>query len=150
MSKIAIFGVLSALLIAAIYSSSVAFGATVCFKPKGQDKTTFCTSNISEKWYECTLGADGIRHCKEIPNTLTFTDDSMPPDLKNALDIAVQESQNTTKVPKTGILDEPGALSDDGSTDNDESTENGDDTEVPNGLGGLNDGDDAPTINPGQ
>ncbi|HJU77970.1 MAG TPA: hypothetical protein VJ599_00195 [Nitrososphaeraceae archaeon] len=50
--------------------------------------------------------------------------------------IAPGESGQNTKVPKTGILDEPDSLSDD------ESAEDGDDMEDSN--------DDEPTINPGK
>ena len=43
-------------------------------------------------------------------------------DLRNALEnteleTAIQDTQNDTKVPKTGILDEPGALIDNGSNE---------------------------------
>jgi hypothetical protein len=93
---------------------------------------------------ECSQ-SDGEWSCTD-PAPLKGAPEVLPENLKDALDVVIEESQNTTKAPKTGVLDEPDALSDE------ESTENGDDdTEVPKGLGGLNedDDDDAPTINPG-
>ena len=58
----------------------------------------------------------------------------MPPELDNALDIAMGESQNTTKVPTTGLND--GGLSKD-----DDTSDTSNDTKVPKDLGGLNDDD---------
>jgi len=51
---------------------------------------------------------------------------------------------NDTKVPRDDFLEDDGLSTED-------STDTNDDTKNPNDLGGLNDdGDDAPTINPGQ
>jgi len=145
-AKIAIFVIISAVFAAsistAISNSPVAFAATACFKVKGTE-THFCTSSVSEKWYECTLDKDGVRRCVEVKAVI---DNSIPPDLKDAIDIATEESQsNDTKVPRGDFLEDRDLLIDD-------STDTNDDGKGPNDLGGLNDDDygDAPTINPGQ
>jgi hypothetical protein len=107
-------------------------------EPKDADDifTLYCT--------ECIQGTDGDWSCIAAP--AKGAPEALPEGLQDELDLAIGESQNTTKVPETGVLDEPDALSD----DEDESTENGDDdTEVPKRPGGLNNDDDAPTINPG-
>ena len=85
-----------------------------------------CTKDSNGKW-SCQGGEDVVR------------ESTLPPALNDALDAAIQESQDTTKVPETGVLDEPDALSDD------ESTENGDDTKVPHEDILPDDGE--PTIN---
>ena len=146
-TKIAIFGVISAVLVTAIYSSSAYFvSAEILTDCSGDKKTQRCSTYDTEfndfsNW-TCTKNPDGKTW--KCVKAKIVTEGSIPPELSDALDVAIEESQNTTKAPKTGVLDEPGALSDD------ESTENGDDTKVPKGLGGLNeDDDDAPTINPG-
>lgn len=69
-------------------------------------------------------------------------DSSLPPELKDAIDIATEEeSQDTTNGPKIGILDDLLTESDTSDTSND--------TKVPKDLGGLNN-DNGPTINPGE
>ena len=53
------------------------------------------------------------------------TGSAIATDLRNALEnteleTAIQDTQNDTKVPNTGILDKPGALSDDASNEDDD------------------------------
>jgi hypothetical protein len=151
-TKIAIFGFVSTILVAAIYSSSAfvqfAFSEAYCaHSPDGNRYTCIVTWPKGVYVGNCTKDSAGKVTCKITD--VVRQESSLPPDLNDALDNAIQEfpnaaieeSPNDTKGPKTGVLDEPGALSDD------ESTENGDDTKVPKGLGGLNNNDGL-TINP--
>ncbi|HJR84990.1 MAG TPA: hypothetical protein VJ772_06430 [Nitrososphaeraceae archaeon] len=138
-----IFVIIGSFLLAAIYSSSTYFVFAAETECKSTSKRT-ATCQVTEdngdftRWV-CEKNPDGKTwQCAELKQAITGA--SIPTELQDALDIAVQESQNTTKVPKAGILNQPDDLSDD------ESTENGDDIEDPND--GFN--DDEPTINPGQ
>ena len=129
-SKFVILVIIGTLLVAAIYSSSVSVvyaARTVCWNvPDG--KTTFCTNTGTEKFVRCDL-ISGKWVCKMM-STAPSTD--IPPALNDALDATIGESQNTTKVPKTGILNDGGLIQDDKNGDNN-------DTNVPKDQGGLND-----------
>ena len=144
--KIVISVFISTILVAAIYSSSAYFvsGAVFTHCDYSTDgKRAYCQvidtedSEIFEM--QCTKNPDGKTWNCYQPNTKIVTEGSVPPELGDALDLAIQQSPNPTKGPKTGLLDEPGALSDD------ESTENGDDTKVPREDILPDDGE--PTIN---
>jgi hypothetical protein len=129
------FVTVSAFLVAAIYSysSSVAFAqaTTACFQPKGTN-TLFCTASNTEEWQQCILNPiSGDWVCvkmtdekKKAAQIVT----SVPPKLQDALDIAAQESQNTTKVPK-GLLKDGGVLSNDNEDEESPDVSPGDDNE---------------------
>ena len=157
-SKFAIFAAISLSLVTVGYGSSI---SEVCAVPR--DSEIECTyknlelTKVECCWWtapedaddifrlmcsECSRGSDGEWSCSD-PGPPKGAPQVLPENLKDALDVAIEESENTTKVPETGVLDEPDALRD----DEDESTENGDDTKVPKGPGGLNN-DDGLTINP--
>jgi hypothetical protein len=147
-TKLVAFVTVSVILVGAIYSSSAyfVFGVTDTVCVSTSKTTTFCQVIEDDKVVlsmDCKKNPDGKTwRCDQAKSEMTGG--SIPPELTDALDVATQDIQaNDTKVPKTGILSEPGALSDDGSD------EDGEDTEVPKDPGGLNDEDDAPTINPG-
>ena len=157
-AKFAIFAAISLSLVTVGYGSSI---SEVCAKPVRSEVRCEYTNQEKTKvqccyWTEPEHADDIYRQycseCTRVGNTGDWSCSDpakaapqvLPENLKDALDAAIGESQVTTKVPETGVLDEPDALSDD------ESTENGDDdTEVPKRPGGLNNDDDAPTINPG-
>ena len=128
------FVTVSVILVGTIYSSSVliAFGIWDCVTaPNAYDQ--ICSQTIKGNFIEmlyCYEDHRGDLICITVYETKTG--DAIAPGLRDALEnteleTAIQDTQNDTKVPKTGILDEPDALRD----DEDESTENGDDTEVP-------------------
>jgi len=138
-TRFLIFAIISTVLLAGIYSSSTAFAA----KSKVTGITTSCTS-VSTTVTVCTT----VDHdYKDISQWKCTTSDggktwscskaaagkeAMPPELDNALEVALGESQNTTKVPKGDLLNDGGLLKEDNNGDDN-------DTNVPKDQGGLND-----------
>lgn len=129
------FVTVSVLLVGTIYGSSVsiAFGVEVnCdYAPNGID--SICMTSEGGKFTKveyCYPDKDGKEVCILVYQAKTGS--AIGTDLRNALEnaeleTAIQDTQNDTKVPKTGILDEPGDLSDDGS--NEDGDEGGSDEE---------------------
>ena len=143
-TKYSIFVIISALLVAAIYSysSSIFFVSAATTSCSATSKTTTTCVVQDDKGlsaWDCKLNKDGKTwSCKQAK---TMTGGSIPPELTDSLTVATEDTQNNTKVPKTDLLNDGGLLKDDDTAD----TSN--DTKVPKDLGGLND-DDGLTINP--
>src|SRR5213594_763323 len=97
-----ILSIVSTLLVAAIYSSSVAFGAQEyvmsCSYTKDK-KTSFCSDNDPENndVWRCDKQKNGTWKCDKLP---AARGGSIPPDLSKALSIATESVVNVTKVPK--------------------------------------------------
>ena len=128
-TRFVIFGVIFALLVAAIYSSSthLVFAEIISICDGDlNNKTYFCglwnsVTNEYSGW-KCTRNPTGGQDT--CVKAKIVTKDSMPPWLNDALDAAIQEeSEGDTDISN--------------------------DTKVPKGLGGLNN-DNGPTINPGE
>jgi hypothetical protein len=144
-TRFLIFAILSTLLLAGIHSSSTTLAA------KTTGITRSCTATSTTTTVCTTIDHDfkdvSEWNCKTNDGGKTWScskaaagKEAIPPGLKDALDVAVQESADNTKVPKTDLND-GGLLKDDDTAD----TSN--DTKVPKDLGGLND-DDGLITNP--
>lgn len=110
-TKFVIFGAISALLMAAIYSSSsyIAFGKWNCDIPTaGPAGDEICTNRTNGKIVQviyCYSDKDGKRQCIQVYAAKT----DISPDLRNALNVTMQGTENNTKVPKVPKL---GSLND--------------------------------------
>lgn len=94
--------------------------------------TTFDTETGDNDTWKCKLNADGKTWSCTKAKAMTAS--SISPELSDALDIAVEGSQKTPKLPRGDILDG-------GSLLNKESmASSGNETKVPKDLGGMNDG----------
>jgi hypothetical protein len=121
-TKLVAFVTVSVILVGTIYSSSVsiAFGKEVTCTYAGNQIDTICITKEGGKYTKvqyCYNDKGGKEVCITVYESKTGS--AIATDLRNALtnrelETAIPDTQNDTKVPKSGILDEPGALSDDG------------------------------------
>lgn len=94
----------------------------------------------------CVTEDKHVYYCQKVGTTyqcdlqVARTASDIPASVQDALDDAIQESQDNTKVPNTDLLKDDSLLNDDNDTDGN------DDRKVPKDLGGLN--DDGLTIKP--
>lgn len=95
--KIVIFAVISVLLVAAIYSSSVSVVyATYACSALEDGKTTYCTDSVKKKFYVCVKDKNGNWSCKDIMEAPATTAPS--PELNDALQVATKDSQAANKI----------------------------------------------------
>jgi hypothetical protein len=136
--KFVIFMAISFVLVAAIYSSSVsvAFAAFACINTKDQGLIV-CTDSKAKTFTFCTKDKNGKWNCEKALESTN----KLPPDLNNAINAAIEESQDTKEGPKTDLLDN-GALLEENNTDSNDKV-----PKVPQDLGDLN---DLPTLSPGE
>jgi hypothetical protein len=106
--KFAIFMLISGVLAAAIYSSSVSyvFGKTACSSLPGSPNDYVCTNDKTKQFILCIKTKTGY-DCEYLTH---FTDTNIPPALSGAVDAVIQETQNTTKGPKTDFQEKSGLL----------------------------------------
>jgi hypothetical protein len=132
-----IFAAVSVLLIVAVYSPSVSdvFAAEYHCVSSPDKKTTFCYVVGTEPLTVaiCTKDKNGHWKCNAYDQTRITS--YIPPDLKNALDAAIQDSQNNTIGPMTDLLTEDSLFEKENTTDGN------DIPKPPKDLGGLNDED---------
>lgn len=136
-TKLVILVALGALLIVSVYSSSgwliFAEIKTSCMgtSTKTTKCTTFDTETGDNDSWNCKLNADGKTWSCTKAKAMTAS--SISPELTDALDIAIEGSQKTPKLPRGDILEG-------GSLLNKDSMKSSNETKVPNDLGGMNDG----------
>jgi hypothetical protein len=149
-TRFLIFGIVSTVLIAGIYSSSgfIAFGVEsgcrlispgsgsrdmicVSYDSKGKTKDVYwCAVDKTTSKTNC-IKVYGPGQELEKPSL----------EVKNALDAAIGQPQNTTKVPKSNF--------DDGGLSKGDNGGSGNDSKVPKDLGELNNDENGPAVNPG-
>ena len=85
MNKPVVFVAIGALLVAAIYSSSVSvvYATIACAKSK-DGKTAICTDSVKETFYKCTKDKKGTWSCQDITAKETGST-NIPPALNNAI-----------------------------------------------------------------
>lgn len=150
-----VFVTVSAFLVTAIYSSSVSVVyANIICGYTGDGLTKFCTDPLHQYFYRCDQDDEGKWNCHRAS---TVHSNDLPPALNDALDAAIKkESQNTTKVPEGGFLNDGNLLTEGSQSDNSTAACCCGDPGAPScpkgskDVGGLNDGESAPAINPGQ
>jgi len=115
-SKLVIFVIISTLLVLAAYSSTTYFGyaltgsVTTCQYNK--DKTqAYCivvdTDDKTSSSWKCEKNPDGKTwHCWQA----AAGKEAIPPALSAELDASIGDSKNTTKVPKSDLLNDGGIL----------------------------------------
>jgi len=109
-SKFVLLLIIGTLLVAGIYSASVfpVYGVKACWI-SNDGKLKFCTNSETKTWIECHKNSQGTFDCVKF-SAYAVPPTDLPPNLQNALDVGIGESQNTTKVPKGSFLDDGGLL----------------------------------------
>ena len=129
-TKLVAFVTVSVILVGAMYSSSVfiAFGAISCKSTPRNPADTVCFTTDSKGKYTkveyCYVDKNGDPHCITVYQALTG---DIPPDLRDAISKA------------QGV--EPDVSSDERGNN---------DEEPPNDLGGFNNDEEGPSVNPGE
>ena len=133
MNNPVIFVAIGALLVAAIYSSSVSVvHATIACAKSKDGKTAFCTDSVKQTFYKCTKDKKGTWSCQDItPREAGST--NIPSALKNAIvkaqAAATTGGNNNTSILEGNVLRHGGALKGGVSTeDNNNTTTNSNDT----------------------
>ena len=103
-TKYLILVIISASLVSALYSSSAVFGVeyTMSCSYTKDKKTSFCSDNdpTNNDVWRCDKQKNGTWKCDKLQTSI-----NVPPDLKESLDIAIEETQNEPKVPKEPAFD---------------------------------------------
>ena len=130
MNKFVIYASISAILVAALYSSSafMAFGDMKCISTARNPADQICTTTnengkVTDVLY-CYPDNKGNTICIDVYSGGPGSD--IPGDLRDALDVGVRDSQNATKVPKgDNFLQDDGNLGNNGPSDDNDNDKDG-------------------------